>query len=179
MNYTHYNSKRDNKFVQLLSKIRSKYANLHSTEQQIILSDPQKRLEDSFAEMARVTAEQIKSIKFGFSNQISDVESKLFNSQRHLQDYLAEFSNNTMEQIDQVKADAYELNTKMKSELASAQDLLDSALCESMRKISDGFKGTNEIVSKNFIETEATTMTEYKKLQNLFIEVITEGLNIN
>ena len=67
MNFTLYSHDRENKFIKFIGVIQSKYSKLFtSNEQQIILSDPQKRLEESFIEMARFTTEQIKSIKFGF-----------------------------------------------------------------------------------------------------------------
>jgi hypothetical protein len=78
------------------------------------LSDPQKRLEDSFTETARVTSEQIKSIKFGFGTQISDVETKLFNSQRRLQDSLNEMASNTTQQINAFRDESQHLNEKIK-----------------------------------------------------------------
>jgi len=172
MNFTSYSPERENTFIKLIGLIQSKYSKIFaSNEQQIILSDPQKRLEESFLEMARLTTEQIRSIKFGFSNQISDVESKLSNSQRRLYDFLTEFANNTNEQIEVVKQDAHALNLKMKADLKNWKDTLEVEIDEATKKNSIEFDYTNKYFMSRFAGVEARLITEHQKLQNIAVEV--------
>ncbi len=172
MNFTQYSPERENKFIKLIGVVQAKYARLFaSNEQQIILSDPQKRLEESFAEMARFTTEQIKSIKFGFSNQMSDVESKLFNSQRRLQDFLTEFANGTNEQIEGVRQEAQVLNMGTKVELRECKERLEGEIEETAKQTSSEFSYMNRIFMSHLAGTEARLMAEHQKLQNIAVEV--------
>ena len=115
MTYKIYSYENENRLIKLTDTLYGKILSLFaSKEERINLSDPQKRLEDTFAETARVTSEQIKSIKFGFGNQITDVELKLFNSQRRLQDSLNELASNTSQQINQFRDESHQLNDKIK-----------------------------------------------------------------
>lgn len=171
MNYTLYSYEGENAFIKFFGSIQSKYTQMFSSaEQQIILSDPQKRLEESFTEMARFTTDQIKSIKFGFSNQISDVESKLFNSQRRLQDFLNEFSNMTNEQIEQVKQDANQLNSCMKDELKLVHSLIEAKIADSDKRATSSFKDMNKFVMSHLAGVEARLTVEHHKLQRIAIE---------
>ena len=142
-----------------------------STEQQIILSDPQKRLEESFSEMARFTNDQIKSIKFGFSNQMSDVESKLFNSQRRLQDFLHEFANMTNEQIEQVKQDASHLNAAIKGELKNAHSLIDAKISDNDKRTSGSFKDMNKFLIQHLAGVESRLTAEHHRLHSRSNEI--------
>ena len=66
MNFKIYSYENENRLIKIAYTLYSKIIKLISSkEQRIILSDPQKRLEDSFVEMSRLTSEHIKSIKFG------------------------------------------------------------------------------------------------------------------
>lgn len=172
MNYTKFTYDNENKFMKLVSVLQAKSSNLFaSNEQQIILSDPQKRLEESFTEMARFTTEQIKSIKFGFSNQISDVESKLFNSQRRLQDSLIEFSNLTLEQIDELKENANNLNKKLNTEIIQTKKLIDSSIADCNKKTSNEFDNTNKYFMTHLAGIESRLLVELNKLTNFINEV--------
>lgn len=173
MNYTKYTYDNENKFIKLISLLQAKSSNLFaSNEQQIKLSDPQKRLEESFNEMARFTTEQIKSIKFGFSNQISDVESKLFNSQRRLQDSLIEFSNLTLEQIDELKDNANKLNIKLNTEIKQTKELINGSIADCNKKTSSEFDYTNKFFMTHLAGIEARLLAELQKLTNYINEVI-------
>jgi hypothetical protein len=100
MSFTRYSLDSTSALAAFRNKIKDLFT---SKEHTIKLSDPQKRLEDSFNEMARTTGDNIKSIRFGFINQLADTETRLTNSQIKLQDALCELANSTSEQMSIVR----------------------------------------------------------------------------
>ena len=68
MSFNKYSLRTDNP----LTKLKNKVWRLlnQSRENTIKLSDPQKRLEEAFFEMSRSTRDEIKSIRYGFSQQV-------------------------------------------------------------------------------------------------------------
>lgn len=68
MSFSKYSLQTDTRLTQLKNKVWRMLN--QSRENTIKLSDPQKRLEEAFFEMARSTRDEIKSIRYGFSQQV-------------------------------------------------------------------------------------------------------------
>ncbi len=66
MTFKSYSYERDLKLIKLIDQMYKQFLLfISTTEQDVILADPQKRLEDQFNQMSESTGEQIKSIKYG------------------------------------------------------------------------------------------------------------------
>jgi hypothetical protein len=177
MHYKVYSYDTEIRIIKLADTLYEKLIQLISSkEERINLSDPQKRLEDSFNETSRLTFEQIKSIKFGFSNQISDVESKLFNSQRRLQDSLNEFSSNTNQQINKFREESKELNVKVKLDLDKVQKLVDNSIQNSIEKTSHEFIYTNKYLNTQLAELEKKFQLQTNKIECVLTEMTKNAL---
>ena len=66
MTFKSYSYERDLKLIKWIDQVYKRFLNVvSSTEQDVILADPQKRLEEQFTSMSDSTGEQIKSIRYG------------------------------------------------------------------------------------------------------------------
>jgi hypothetical protein len=117
--------------------------------------------------MSKNTSEQIKSIKFGFNNQISDVESKLFNTQRRIQDSLIEFSNNTNEKIDKLNKQTM----KMKTDFREANTKIEESLVEWKKFTIENFSSTNMNFESKLLNLETKLDSESQRVQQLFLQM--------
>lgn len=177
MNYKTYSYESEIGLIKIVDTLYTRIIKLiASKEQRINLSDPQKRLEDSFSEMSRLTSEQIKSIKFGFSTQISDVESKLFNSQRRLQDSLNEYSSNAAQQINEFREEVKQLNNKVKVDLSVVQKIIEESISTCIRRTSEEFVYTNKYFNQQLSETEQRFQTQMQRLESFLIEMTKKAL---
>ncbi|RNA08850.1 hypothetical protein BpHYR1_016663 [Brachionus plicatilis] len=172
MQVTKYSLNEENKFVRIKNQLWKNAKNLlSSNEHTIKLSDPQKRLEDSFNEMSRCTSEQIRSIRFGFSNQIGDCESRLSNSQRRLQDSLTELSHRTNQQMEGLKKETLEANLDLKKSLFETQEELRNwieSLSQSTNfELSDAKQSFNEHMS----DSETKIMSLNNKIQSILVSL--------
>lgn len=152
MSFSKYSLRTDTRFTQLKQKI---WLLLNqSRENTIKLSDPQKRLEEAFFEMARSTREEIKSIRYGFSQQVVEIEGRMSNSSRRLQDSILELSTRTLDLIDEFKADQKTHAAEMRERLERTQRRLESLIDEQAQKTSDEFKYTNNYFNNHLKNTE-------------------------
>ena len=171
MNFKNYNHNNENGIVKLVDLLKMKLQKIFSSsEQRIILSDPQKRLEEAFNETSRFTTEQIKSIKFGFSNQISDVEVKIFNSQRRIQDSLIEFASNTGDQLEEFRKETDLLNSQLKIDLKNTHIQLDESIFNSDKNVERQFKEINQKFNTSLSEIMLKLEKDNQKIFNIFIE---------
>ncbi len=66
MTFKSFNSKRDHAIINWVNALYARFVDIVSTtEQDVILADPQKRLEDQFMSMSEFTSEQIKGLRYG------------------------------------------------------------------------------------------------------------------
>ena len=118
MRFEKHKPKQQKRLIQILERVKLILKKTFiSEEPKINLSDPQKRLEDSFADMSRNTKEEIKSIKLLFNIQISDVETKLVNSQVRVEDTLNEMTRKTTQALDMLAENALANYTKMQAHI--------------------------------------------------------------
>ena len=172
MNFKKYSLENENTLIRIVDRIfRRLIVVFTSKEQRINLSDPQKRLEESFNDMCRVTSEHIKSIKFGFSNQITDVETRLFNSQRRLQDSLIEFSNSTNEKILKFKEETQISNKNIKQDINLVQHQIEDAIQKSNKQTAEEFVYTNKYFNSQLANCEAKINAQNNRLQNIIMDV--------
>lgn len=171
MNYTIYHLDSTNKFLILKDKLLAKAMELFSSKEPTInISDPQKRLEDSFKDMERQSTEQMKGLKFGFSNQISESESRLFNSQRRIQDSLIESVTKTFEKLNEIREHNDKLNKDIKSRIIDTQKQIEDAILKFSSKTNDEFKHTNDFFNIHMNDTEAKIISLNNRIQDILIE---------
>ena len=66
MTFKSFSSKRDHAIIMWVNGLYLKFMNaISSNEQDVILADPQKRLEEQFVSMSEFTSEQIKGLRYG------------------------------------------------------------------------------------------------------------------
>ena len=81
----------------LLDFLKRKFS---SKQAEIKLEDPQKRLEENLTELARITNDDLKTMRETLAHQISDVAQKLGNAQLRLEDTLLENSRKSTNNIE-------------------------------------------------------------------------------
>jgi hypothetical protein len=172
MNFYKYSYEEESRLVRLKNKIWTRARNLLTAREHTIkLSDPQKRLEDSFKEMSRSTGEQITSIKFGFSNQITDVESKLFNSQRRLQDSIIELSSKSGEQFGCIRDSTRSLLIELKQSMNDGQRALDAKLGELYTRTNSELNYTNKYLNGQLGDVEAKILSLTGRLHSTMVDI--------
>lgn len=95
-----------------------------------------------------------KSIRYGFSNQITDAESRLSNSTRRLHDSIVELSNRTVDLIDEFKADQKTQSSDVRDKLEKTQKRLEGIIEEQARKTNNEFKHTHDFFTNSLNNTE-------------------------
>ena len=170
MNFEKYSLEDSNKFLQLKNKLWNNAKNLLK-EQEIKLSDPQKRLEDSFNEMARSTQDQIKSIRFGFSNQITDSESRLSNTQRRIQDSIIELNNKLNEKLVEFREESKSSDLDMRSKIKDTQKQIENAIIKFSEKTNDEFVHTNKHFDTQMTDSELKILNLNNKIQNILLSI--------
>jgi hypothetical protein len=169
LSHTHYIYNDSNALAQMRDKLKKFLARiLSSSEHTIKLSDPQKRLEDAFAEMSRMTSDEIKSIKFGFSNQITDVELKLGNSQRRISDQLIDMSSRTNQQFVNAREQYLKLISNVMDRISQSEKNVSDSIIESSNQ---EFKYTNKYFNSQIEETEVKIMDITTKLQKILLDI--------
>ena len=133
MNYKKYKPDDEHQLMKFLDNVKKKLKEIFiSNEPTIILSDPQKRLEDMFNEISKNTNEEIKTIKTTFNVQINEVENRLLNSQTRVEDCLNEISRKSNSTYDNMNSDSNSKFSVMQSKLVDVE----KSLIESMGRIS-------------------------------------------
>ena len=159
MTFEKHKLNHQNKFMKYLAKIKKILKETFMSEEpKINLSDPQKRLEDSFMDMSRNTKEEIKSIKSIFNIQISDVETKLVNSQVRVEDTLNEMTRKTQQNLEMLAEGAANNYKKMKIQLAESEHALEKSI------LNLGSKTTDEMNYFRLILNEKLSNLETKFL---------------
>lgn len=166
MSFSKYSLRSDNNFQKLKKKVWNK---LYSRENIIKLTDPQKRLEESFTEMSRGIREELKTIRFCFTNQIVEIESRLSNSQRRLQDSIIELSNRTIELIDEFKQESKSNTSNLSDKLTLTESRLETLLGNYERKTDEEFKYTNNFLNNHLKDAEQHLVSLNDKIQNILI----------
>ena len=171
MNFRKYSLDETTKLAKLRKKLwqNARVLFTSSQEQAIKLSDPQKRLEDSFNEMARQTSDQIKSIRFGFSNQISDTESRLYNNQRRIIDSIIDLSNKNNEKIAELKRQTQLSDEELKIKINETQKQIEQAIVKFSMRTNDDFKHTHTYFNTQMSDTEHRILSLSNKLQSILI----------
>ncbi|CAF0975888.1 unnamed protein product, partial [Brachionus calyciflorus] len=172
MQFTKYSLINENKFVRIKNRLWRNAKNLLSSKEHTIkLSDPQKRLEDSFSELSRATGDQIKSLRFGFSNQITDCESRLSNAQRRLQDSLIELSNKTNEQIEELRRESTLTNLELKNKLIETQDTLRDLIQSYTEITNQELENTNQCFNSQMSDSETKILGLNNKIQSILVNL--------
>jgi hypothetical protein len=131
-----------------------------SSEPNIKLVDPIKRLEDSVIEMSRATSYDLKSIRDLLTMQLGDVETKLSNSQQRLEDCLVEMSRKT------------------KNNFESTEEATTSQLAGVGNQVADSQNAiTTNIHDLNTLTTQK--MDELKETYDEQVESLKEQINEN
>jgi hypothetical protein len=131
-----------------------------SSEPNIKLVDPIKRLEDNVFELSRATSYDLKSIRDLLTTQISDVETKLSNSQQRLEDCLVEMSRKTKNNFESTQ------------EATSSQlDGVGSQVADSQNAITTNIADLNQLTSQK--------MNELKETYDEQVENLKEQINVN
>lgn len=172
MQVTKYSIIGENKFVRIKNQLWRNAKNLlSSNEHTIKLSDPQKRLEDSFNEMSRITSEQIRSIRFGFSNQIGDCESRLSNSQRRLQDSLIELSNRTNQQIEDLRKETAQASSDLKKSIFETQEELRNWIESVSQSTNFELCDAKQSFNEHMNDSETKILSLNNKIQNILVSL--------
>ena len=100
MNYETYKQDDQNRYLNLLSRIEAFF---FSTQNQIDLADPQKRLEDSINKLHANSDSDSKSIEQIFKNELEALDIKFSNSYRRIEEILTEISKNTSNNFNNVR----------------------------------------------------------------------------
>ncbi len=154
-----------------LAAFRTKIKDLFSSKEHTIkLSDPQKRLEDSFLEMARTTEDNIKSIRFGFINQLSDTEIRLGNAQIKLQDAIVELANTTNEQLNIVRDENSKTHQEMVSRVKQTESELSTSILRLAQDTNDRLKKLDEQFNVQINNTEEHICTLNNRIQSILVD---------
>lgn len=171
MSFSKYSLESESRLAVIRSKIWSKTKDLFSNKEHTIkLSDPQKRLEDAFNEMARNTDEAIKSIKFGFVNQISDTETRLYNSQIKLQDSIIELTNLTNLQIAQVREENNQSHKNVVSRLGETRSDLEQSIQKLASETDERLTKMNTTFNDQLVESEDHICKLNNRIQNILVD---------
>jgi len=132
-----------------INLIKSKVA---SSSPEIILVDPQTRLEESIADLAMNTEREFKVIREAFFNQMIDVNDKLNNSKVRLEDCLTEMSRKTVSNFES-SADGS----------TAALNAVEGNLSKSQQTIQSQINSLNMLTLTKF---QATKQCFIQKLKN-------------
>lgn len=155
MSFEKHKRRQQNKLVKLVEKVKRVLKKTFiSEEPKINLSDPQKRLEDSFMDMSRNTKEEIKSIKSLFNIQISDVETKLVNSQVRVEDTLKETTRKTIDSMDMLAQGVSNSYNKIHNKLGENEHTIEKAILNLGTKTSDEMNYFRVILNEKMFNLE-------------------------
>ncbi len=155
MSYEKYKRRKQNRFMELVEEAKRVLKKTFvSQEPKINLSDPQKRLEDSFMDMSRNTKEEIKSIKSIFNIQISDVETKLVNSQVRVEDTLKETTRKTMDSLNMLAEGVATNYKQIQVKLAENEHSIAKAILHLSNKTTDEMNYFRLILNEKLLGLE-------------------------
>lgn len=155
MSFEKHKRKQQNKLMKLIERCKLILKKTFiSEEPKINLSDPQKRLEDSFMDMSRNTKEEIKSIKSIFNIQITDVETKLVNSQVRVEDTLKETTRKTMDSLDMLAEGAANNCKQIQKKLAENEFTIEKAILNLGSRTTDEMNYFRLILNEKLLNLE-------------------------
>lgn len=165
--FEEYKYENEYKFIKtkdsIMNFLKKKFA---SAQPEIMLVDPQKRLEDSLNELARATFADLKLIRELLTNQIQDVETKLTNSQRRLEDCLIEMSRKTKNNFESTQEDSSAQINSVASKVSDSQSVLETTINDLNKATQAKMDALEDSYKQKLDSTKADLLKSQKELEN-------------
>ncbi len=155
----------ETKFIKSLnSTIELVKAKFTGSSPEIILVDPQTRLEESIAELAANTEREFKIIRESLHNQMIDVNNKLNNSKVRLEDCMTEMSRKTVTNFESSANDSEAALTAVEDNLSRSQQAIQSQVNSLNMLTLTKFHATKQSFIQKLKNTDELNLQNYNNI---------------
>ena len=161
-----YDSKKDDFLMKLKTSFHRTIDKLFkSRTPEIKLADPNKRIEDNLAELAKQTSNDIKSFKEVLNNKINDLKTIIKSSQQKLEDSLIDSSLKQANNAENTKEDAFDQLKDVENNIINSNKQIQFVVDDSFGKTNNLFLGFKQILGNRMNKMEESISTPIKFIE--------------